>query len=139
MIGPFKIVLTSLVVTLYVVAQVFCACVVAMDAVHEMATPHKTTSEMMHHDHGAVSDLSDEKDHPCKHCEQGANKFTLTTSSAVIINPVFEIQRLSLTKIVLFTDTPAFPSHKALERRSWLDPPPRRAQTPISLKTRLLT
>ena len=140
MTGPLKIALTSLLVTLYVMAQAFCACAVVLEAARDMPAPIDMMTEMTHHDHQAMLDMSNDEAPPCEHCERGVDKATLTLSSVAIFNPVFEIQPLSSAKAPLFTDKLVFPANKALERRAWLDPPPPiRAATPISLKTRLLT
>lgn len=139
MISPLKIALTSLLVAFYVMAQAFCACAVVMDATHDMPAPIEMMSEMAHHDHQSMLDMSNDEAPPCEHCEQGMDKATLTLSSVAIFTPVFETLNLSSTKPRSYSEERTIAANKALERRRWLDPPPTPALTPISLKTRLLT
>lgn len=135
MSGPLKIALVSLLVSLYAVAQAFCACASSMGA----EPPALAMTEISHHDHGTMHDSANKKEHPCEHCEQGVEKNTLNTNTAVIPAPPIrtETLRAPVVKSVGFAMS-GLPD-RTRERRHLFDPPPNRIYTPIALKTRLLT
>lgn len=135
MIGPLKFALSTLLVTLVVMTQAFCACAVTIQNAHDMPA----LNEMSHHDHGTMSDLSDEKTPPCEHCEEGINRATNSTSSMAINALLSKIQYLNRVQSKPIIPAPFKLADKALERPSRIDPPPMKAHTPISLKIRLLT
>lgn len=85
------------------------------------------------------SGASDSEEVPCQHCEQGIDKATPAASVAALLAPAFHIETVIVTKPTVLLLAQLSPLNSEMDRRTWLDPPPTPALTPISLKTRLLT
>ena len=140
MTGPFKIAAMGIVVTFFVMAQAFCACAVVMSpAPMDQLSSHHAVENDSHHGHNMALDASGSDEIPCQHCEQGMDEATPSASVATLLTPSFQIETVTASDRMGVTSAQIRTPKKSLDHRSWLDPPPTQAVTPISLKTRLLT
>ncbi|NNC38019.1 MAG: hypothetical protein HKO02_11215 [Hyphomonadaceae bacterium] len=95
--------------------------------------------EVAHHDHGAQVEKQNNNDHPCAHCEQGIESAIQSTIIVAIFAPTHDVEILKFQARKHIAGITFTPPPETTERHRWLDPPPPKITTPITLKNRLLT
>jgi hypothetical protein len=131
----FRLVFVTLIVSLYAVAQAFCACAAIVstnvDSQHAAHMQMQTGSSHDHMGHKEPAPSSNS----CEHCEDGV-------SSALVQNaalaPAFKIIAAPVKFAAIDQRAIDFVERlpKSYDKLRWLDPP---SLTPVTLKIRLLT